>query len=51
MTGCSDHLPSSGTRVLLVEDEISVVILAESVLQGLAPSTLSAAGLTEALGT
>ena len=36
-------------RVLLVEDEISVLILAESVLQGLGHSTLSAASSAEAL--
>ena len=36
-------------RVLLVEDEISVLILAELVIQGLGHSTLSAASTTEAL--
>jgi CheY-like chemotaxis protein len=36
-------------RLLLVEDEISVLILAESVLQGLGHSTLSAASGPEAL--
>lgn len=36
-------------RVLLVEDEITVLILAESVIQGLGHSTFSAAGVTEAL--
>ena len=36
-------------RVLLVEDEISVLILAKSVIQGLGHSTLSAASTTEAL--
>jgi CheY-like chemotaxis protein len=36
-------------RVLLVEDEISVLILAESVIQGLGHSTLSAASAAEAL--
>lgn len=37
------------TRILLVEDEISVLILTESVLQGLGHSTLSAASMAEAL--
>lgn len=36
-------------RVLLVEDEVSVLILAESVVQGLGYQTLSAASMTEAL--
>jgi CheY-like chemotaxis protein len=36
-------------RVLFVEDEISILILAESVLQGLGHSTLSAASVSEAL--
>ena len=36
-------------RVLLVEDEVSVLILAESVVQGLGHKTLSAATMTEAL--
>jgi CheY-like chemotaxis protein len=36
-------------QVLLVEDEITVLILAESVLQGLGHSTLSAGSRTEAL--
>jgi CheY-like chemotaxis protein len=36
-------------RVLLVEDEIVVLMLAESVVQGLGHSTYSAASVTEAL--
>ena len=36
-------------RVLLVEDEVSVLILAESIVQGLGYQTLSAASMTEAL--
>jgi CheY-like chemotaxis protein len=36
-------------RVLLVEDEIPVLILAESVVQGLGHDTYSAASKTEAL--
>ena len=36
-------------RVLLVEDEVAVLILAESVVQSLGHSTLSAGSVTEAL--
>ena len=42
--------PHFMARVLLVEDEVSVLILAESVVQGLGHKTLSAATMTEALG-
>lgn len=41
--------PHFMARVLLVEDEVSVLILAESVVQGLGHKTLSAATMTEAL--
>jgi CheY-like chemotaxis protein len=37
------------TRVLVVEDEVVVLILAESVIKELGHSTYSAAGVTEAL--
>ena len=37
------------TRVLVVEDEVVVLILAESVIKELGHNTYSAAGVTEAL--
>jgi len=36
-------------RVLLVEDEVSILILVESVVQGLGHSTLTAGSMAEAL--